>query len=259
MLRVVDNERVLPHVRDVDDLERAVGALHRATLVLLAEADRLAGLEHDHVVLARLLLAHGVEGAVVEDVAVLVDLDERRALVLGGGAQDLSHMAAVGVHRARHERGLRAERERERVERVVLRAEGRGLRHLALLRGWRVLALGQAVDLVVEEQDLERDVPAQRVDQVVAADRQRVAVTGHDPHRQVGPRGRHAGGQGGRAAVDAVHPVRVHVVDEAAGAADPCDEDRALRRHAQLRHKGLDGGEDRVVAAARAPARLLVG
>src|SRR5437763_1264884 len=56
-----------------------------------------------------------------------------------------------------------------------------------------------------------------------------------------------------------MHPVGVHVVDEAPGAADSRHEHRPLRRHAQLRHERLDGCEDRVVAAAWAPARLLVG
>jgi hypothetical protein len=55
---------------------------------------------------------------------------------------------------------------------VVGDAEGRGLGDLAQLGGGRRLALGQAVDLVVEEQDLDRDVAAQGMDEVVAADRQ---------------------------------------------------------------------------------------
>ena len=39
----------------------------------------------------------------------------------------------------------------------------------------------------------------------------------------------------------------------------PDDEDDALARDAELGHELLDRGEDRVVAAARAPADLLVG
>jgi hypothetical protein len=127
-----------------------------------------------------------VEGAVVEDVAVLVDLDERRALVLVGPAQDLLQVLPVEVVGAGDEAGLRPERQAERVERVVERAERRGLRDLADLARRRELALREAVDLVVEQQDGDVDVAAQRVDQVVAADRQAVAVTRHDPHVEVG-------------------------------------------------------------------------
>ena len=57
--------------------------------VPVVEHDRLAVLQPDLVVLALGLLAQQVERAVVEDVAVLIDLDERRALVLGGAAEDL--------------------------------------------------------------------------------------------------------------------------------------------------------------------------
>src|SRR5260221_12166223 len=107
---------------------------------------------------------------------------------------------------------------------MVDRAYRRRLRHLADFRGRRVLALGEAVDGVVKEQNLEIDVPPERVDQVVAADRQRVAVAGYQPDLELGPRGLDAGGDGGRAAVDRVKAVRVHVVREPARAADPGDE-----------------------------------
>ena len=62
-----------------------------------------------------------------------------------------------------------------------------------------------------------------------------------------------------RAAVDRVHPVRLHVVREARRAADPRDEDDLLARDPELGHERLRRREDRVVAAARAPADLLVG
>ena len=63
----------------------------------------------------------------------------------------------------------------------VDRAERRRLRLQAQRRRRRVLALGQAVDLVVEQDDLQVHVAPQRVDHVVAADRQAVAVAGDDP------------------------------------------------------------------------------
>ena len=63
----------------------------------------------------------------------------------------------------------------------------------------------------------------------------------------------------GRAAVDRVEPVRVHVVREAARAADAGDEHRVLRGRPEARQGALHGREDRVVAAARAPANLLIG
>ena len=179
---------------------------------------------------------------------------------MGGRATEhLGHVLAVGVDRARHEGRLGADRDGERVERLVDRAHRRRARPLSARRGRRVLALRQPVDLVVEEQELEVDVAAQRVDQVVAADREHVAVAAHDPDGQVGPGRGQPGRDRRRAAVDRVHPVGLHVVREARGAADAGDEDDLLAREAELGHEALHRGEDGVVAAARAPADLLVG
>jgi hypothetical protein len=127
-----------------------------------------------------------LEGTVVEHVAVLEDLHERRTAVLAGPPERLHHVLAVHVVGAGHERGLGAERHAHRVERVVERTERGGLGDLADLARGRVLALGQPVDLVVEHQDGEVDVAPQRVDQVVAADRQHVAVAADHPHVEVG-------------------------------------------------------------------------
>ena len=129
---------------------------------------------------------------------------------------------------------------------------------LAQRRRGRVLALGQAVDPVVEQDDLEIEVAADGVHQVVAADRQAVAVAGDDPDLQVGPHALQAGGDGRRPAVDAVDAVGVHVVRKPAGAADAGDEHDLLAGDAERRQHLLHLREDRVVAAAGAPADVLV-
>src|SRR5207247_6936043 len=61
-----------------------------------------------------------------------------------------------------------------------------------------------------------------------------------------------------RTAVDAVHPVRLHVVREARGAADTGDEHDVLARDPELRHEALHRGEDRVVTTARTPPDVLI-
>ena len=253
---VVDEERVLPRLGDVDDAERAVRVLLDAALALDAEADPLAVLEVDPV---PLLLAHDVERAVVVDVAVLEDLDECRPAVPRRRAEDVREALLVGVDRARDERRLCADRHRERVEGMVERAERSRLRDLPELGRRRVLPLREPVDAVVEEEDLQVHVAAQRVDEVVPADRERVAVAGDDPHGEVGPRHGEAGRDRGRATVDRVHPVRLHVVREPGGAADAGDEDDPLALEPELGHEALHDVEDRVVAAAGAPAHFLVG
>ncbi len=103
----------------------------------------------------------------------------------GRGTQHLGELLALGVDRAGDKGRVGTERERERVEGAVERPHRRGLGDLAELRRRRVLALRQPVDAVVEQQDLEVDVAPQRMDEVVAADRQAVAVSGDHPYRQV--------------------------------------------------------------------------
>src|SRR5438270_3734300 len=95
--------------------------------------------------------------------------------------------------------------------------------------------------------------------QVVAADRQGVAVTGDDPDREVFAGGGQAGGQCRGAPVNAVHAVGVHVVRESARAADPGHEHDLVRRDPELGHELLNRRQHRVVAATGAPAGLLVG
>ena len=182
----------------------------------LPKISGLPWLQGEGRVVADLLLAHVVEGAVVEDVAVLVDLDESGAVVRGGAMEDLLQVRAEDVDGPRDEGRLGAEGQARRVERPVDRPVRRRLGLLADLGRRRVLALRQPVDPVVEHQDLESDVAAQDVDEVVAADRQQVPVAADDPDGEVGPHDLQARRDRGRAAVDAVEAVRVHVVRESA-------------------------------------------
>ena len=91
-----------------------------------------------------------LERAVVEDVAVLVDLDERAPWCSWARRNTSMHVLAVHVVGAGHERGLGAERDRDRVERVSSEPNGDDLVTLPDLARRRVLALGEPVDLVVE-------------------------------------------------------------------------------------------------------------
>ena len=98
----------------------------------------------------------------------------------------------------------------------------------------------------------------QHVDQVIAPDRQRVAVPGHHPHVEVGPCHGEAGRDGGRPAVDRVHAVCVHVVREAGRTTYPRDEHGVLAPDAELGEQQLHRRQDAVVPAAWAPTDLLV-
>src|SRR5579875_449203 len=255
---VVDEQGLLPHVGHVDDAGPALAVQHHALLPLDAEADGLAVHEGDQVAGPGLLGRYLLEGAVVEHVAVLVDLDQSRSAVVMGPPERLHHVLAVHVMGPGHEAGIGPERQAHGVEGGVEGPEGGGLGDLAHLGGGRVLALGEAVDLVVEQQDREVHVPPQGVDEVVAPYRQGIPVTADDPHVEVGAGQGQAGGDGRGTPVDGVHPVGPHVVGEAGGTPDAGDEDRALPPDVELGQQHLHGGEDRVVPATRAPADLLV-
>ena len=166
-------------------------------------------------------------------------------------------MATVAVDGAGDEARTGAECQGERVEWLILRAERRGLGDLPELARRRGLPLGETVDLVVQHQDLDRHVAAQRMNEMVAPDREHVAVAAQSPDRQVGSRHGQARGERRRASVDAVHSIRVHVVGEATRAADAGHEHDPLERQPELGQELLDRGEHRVVTAAGTPACFL--
>ena len=247
-------------VSDFDDLDpEPVGAAGDAPVALLPENQRLSVLDGDRVVGHCGLVGPAGEGAVVVDDAVLHDFDEGRALVRVRGLEHARHVLLVCVEGARHESRAGPEREAAGVDRRIDGSLRRRRRSGAKLAGRRVLTLGEAVNLVVEQQHVDVDVAAQRVKRVIAADRQRVAVAHHEPYVEfrIGQLG--ARGERRRAAVNGVEAVRGHVIGKSGGAADAGEEDQILQRNLQLRKRPVNVLDDGVIAAARAPADFLVG
>src|SRR5258708_14030992 len=97
------------------------------------------------------------------------------------------------------------------------------------------------------------------MNRVIPTDRKRVAVAGGAPDFQLRGNRLDARGHCRRAAVNRVKTKGIHIIREAAGAADPGNDDEVFALDAQLRKNGLHSGEDRVVSAAGAPAYFLVG
>src|SRR5262249_12862352 len=96
-----------------------------------------------------------LENPVVEDLAVLIDFNEGSALVGGGAAERFGQVVDVNVNGAGHESGLGADGDGHRTQRVFDRSQRARLGARAGPRRGRILALGQAVNLVVEKQDLD--------------------------------------------------------------------------------------------------------
>ena len=74
------------------------------------------------------------------------------------------------------------------------------------------MPLRHTVNLVVEEHQVDVDVPSDGVDEMVSADGQSVTVTAHLPDAEFRIGHLHTCGDGRGAAVDAVEPVGVHIV-----------------------------------------------
>src|SRR6476659_5333815 len=98
-----------------------------------AEAQRLAVLERNDPLVASRRILNYLKRAVVKDVAVLVDLHKRSALMVRRLPKHRRQVLAVRVQRAGNERGLGTESQRDGGERVVQRAKRCRLGYLALL------------------------------------------------------------------------------------------------------------------------------
>src|SRR5436853_332452 len=205
-----------------------------SAVVLLAVDQRFTMLDLDHLVVFDRAIGEHIKCPIIEDVAVLINLDKRDAFVTHCAFDHHLKMRDVRIDGASHESGLSSQRDRKRIQWIVYYAERRGFGLLAEFACGRILAFGQAVDPVVEKDDVDVEIPPDRVNQMVPADRQCVAVARDDPDRQLGIRGLDAGCNRGRAPVNAVKPVGIHVIRKAARAADAGDEYNILPLEAEL-------------------------
>ena len=95
-----------------------------AAVAVLAEDERLAILEHELMVGLDSLVADFLESVIVEDVAILKDLDKRSAAICVGALEHFAEMFLLDVDRAGDERRIRTKRDRHRIEREINRAGG---------------------------------------------------------------------------------------------------------------------------------------
>ena len=120
--RVVDDDVVHADLRHFGHRERTI---HRVTHDPLGpigtQQDRLT-VHQTHDPLGSLRPLVVVEGPVVEDRAVLVDLHERCAAVVRCSGEGLVQPLAVGVQGSCHEGATCPQGHRQRVERVVHRS-----------------------------------------------------------------------------------------------------------------------------------------
>src|ERR1700730_13936793 len=91
--------------------------VHPDSLVaILAKDERLAVLKDQLMLGLDALVAHVVECAIVEDIAVLENLDERRAAMVMCALEGVAEMFLLDVDGTRNESSMRAKRHGDRVE-----------------------------------------------------------------------------------------------------------------------------------------------
>jgi len=115
-------------------------------------------------------LRKDLESAVIENVTVLIDLQEGGTLVTMAPQQHLLKMFGVAVHAAGYKTSIGAHGKRQGIERMIDAAVRRRLGYLVLFRGGGILSLGQPIDLVVEQEDIDVKIPPEQMDGVIATD-----------------------------------------------------------------------------------------
>src|SRR5215475_4045668 len=134
-MRVMDDEVAFGDaVAKLNDFDVAVGFPANALVAILAENQGPAMLELQDMLAARIFFGEREPRTVVENVAVLQDLDKRRTFVGGGVLQGVFQMRLKNIDGTRDERGLRTDGQRDRIERAVGRAVGSRLGHFVKLR-----------------------------------------------------------------------------------------------------------------------------
>ena len=120
------------------------------------------------------------------------------------------------------------------------------------------MTLGQAVDLVIEEQDIQVEIAAQQMDSMVAADAEAVAIAGYHPDAEIRTTGLETRCDRRRPAMDRMHSIGIHVIGETAAAADTGNYHNILPGYSERRHDLLHLGQDGIIAASGAPAHFLI-
>src|SRR5688572_4942965 len=94
---------------------------------------------------------------------------------------------------------------------------------------------------------------------MVTTDTQSIPIACNDPHAQFGSGSLQSTGNCCSTAMDRVHTIRVHIIGEAAAAADTGNDYDVFLRNTQTRHNLLHLCQNGIVSATGAPAYFLVG
>ena len=120
------------------------------------------------------------------------------------------------------------------------------------------MAFRETVDPVVEKHNFQLNIPAQRMDEMIATNAQTIAVTSDEPNVQVGSGDLEASGNRRSTTMNGMKAIRIHVVREATRAADAGNENCLFFWNTELREDFLDLSQNGIISTARAPPDILV-
>ncbi len=205
---IIHGDTVLPYC---DNLERK--AVEDYALVLVLAEYHLLPVPQDN---GMVCTDGGVRQATVRPVieyhAVGEHLHNGSPFVPRGCEHYLLVERDLDIQAAGKERPASPKHERTGNERLLDSPVRRGLGDRPELGGGAVLPLGEAVDLVVEQYQVDVHIAPYGMDEMVAADSKRVTVAARLPHAERGVGELDAGADGGSPAVNAVEPVGGHVI-----------------------------------------------
>ena len=121
-----------------------------ALVQFLAVNHRFAALQNQQVVVLDLAIREGIPSAIIKNIAILQDFNERGTFVLSGLIEGLTQMLRIEVNASGHEGRVGRQDYCQRVEGVIQRTDWSAFGDVAFQRGGRILPFGQSVDLVVE-------------------------------------------------------------------------------------------------------------
>ena len=184
------------------------------------------------------------------------DIDERESFVLQPLLDELGQVFLFAAESASNKCCTRGQSHRDGIDRRLDAAVRCALGLHADGTGGRDLARGQAVDLVVHGEVEQVDIAAHRVDEMIAANSEAVAITaGHD-HGKIVIREFHSRGHSERAPVQRVHAVGTDVPWQVRGAADAADGHHVKRVDLQIDQRFLERREHAEISAAGAPVGI---
>src|SRR6059036_3380159 len=183
-------------------------------------------------------------------------VDESKSFVPEALLHQLDQMFGLAAETARDKRSTYGQGQADRIDRFLDVSEWHTFRLHTFSARRRGLACGQTINLVVHRQIQQIDIPAHRVNKVIAADSESVTVTACDDYAEVVIRKLDAGRYRQRPAVKRMHAVSVNEPREVRRTSNTADGDNIVGLDLEFDKRLLERRQHTEIAATGAPVRI---